>query len=480
MVDVRTGISSMTMTFADTKIFIASLNTDNADEFERQLGLKAIAALDSANGIEFLDIDRSKRAELVGAVQAGAQKAACEQRLKDRFLAVKVSAEVVQPFVTAVHDRSGWFQYFLTEAVAGLGKADPEVKARIEGFMQALFVKRGTGWVMPVAFDQIPDATLKMTMLELLTLGFERIPATQNQAVAGDASDAAIIGKMLWAGPSDQVSGTNIKVIDVAFRWRGDSRPWDDISRANGFATKANSADYAAANNLTAAWNPFSDQNIRSYLWFRKQATDNCLYNTISVGKNTQWLTYLPYPLIKLSGGKITGVRGYQGKKKVRVREVGMYGSGSFRHTEIELPVSVTYIYLFVLAGLALDTGAMQGKDAYPEIGVGAIPFKNVYGSIKCTRIHLGDEATVTDDDGVLVKLERARVTDDNGLTIQASYGSTLFAQMKDAYDAVLRRGVVGVVWRASGDGYAEFDRPFDKTFQIGGKTYDLVDFPAV
>jgi hypothetical protein len=173
-------------------------------------------------------------------------------------------------------------------------------------------------------------------------------------------------------------------------------------------------------------------------------------------------------------------VRGYQGKKKVPVREVGMYGPGSFRPTELELPVSVTYLYMFVMAGLAIDTGAMQGKDSYPEIGVSNIPFKNVYGSIRCVRIHLGDEGSVTDDDGVIVKLERGTMTDDNGLSIQASYGSQLFAQMKEAYEAVLRRQFVGVRWTASGDGYEAFDRPFDRKLKIGGKTYEISGFPAV
>jgi hypothetical protein len=354
----------------------------------------------------------------------------------------------------------------------------------VTAIANALFVKRVNsapkGRAMPLPYDAVPDATFKAILLELLLLGFDRIPSTQQQAVAGDASSAAIIGKLLWAGPANAVQGTPIKVIDVAYKWRGDSRPYDEVKTANGFATKANSDSYATAKNMRATWHPFSDEGTRSYLWYRKAATDNCLYNTISVGKNNQWRTYLAYPLIKLSGGRVTGVRGYQGKKKLKVREVGMYGPGSSRGAELELPVSVTYLYMFVMAGLALDTGAMQGLESYPEIGVNNIPFRNVYGSIKCIRVHLGEEASVTDDDGVIVRLLRDKVSDDNHKSIQASFGVALFEQMKAAYEAVLREEIVGVRWRASGAGYEEFSRPFDREFKVGGKTYTLAEVPTL
>lgn len=469
---------------ASAKAFIATLDSNDVAAFEGAIALKALEGLSNAGGIEFWTADFPQRNQIAAVIKAGAAQAQCVASLKDRCAMVTIGAPLPKPFVTDEFDRSGWFDYFYSEAADFAGKDSTGMMDRLvmEHVSNVLFFKRVQSVpkntiALALPYDQIPDAVFKHMLRLLLEIGFYKMPATQQQAIVGDVSDATLMSKMLWAGRAEDVTGTAIRVIDVAFKWRGDSRPYDVIKTANGFSTKANSETYARIKNVSAPWNPFADEGVRSFLWYRKTATDNCLYNTISVGKTSDWKTYLAYPLIKLSGGKVTGLQGYQGRRKVKVAEQGL-GPGQYATRIIELPCSVTYLYLFVFAGLALDTGAMQGMDAYPEIGVGSIPFKNVYGSIRCVRYHLGDEGTVTDNDGIIVRLERGPRSDDNNKSIDASYGQALFAQMTSAYIAVLNTPPVGVRWQASGAGYSSFN-PMNEDFTVDGVKYRLFSVPS-
>jgi hypothetical protein len=275
---------------------------------------------------------------------------------------------------------------------------------------------------------------------------------------------------MLWAGDGSVVQGTDVKVIKVKAKWRADSRKYADIKAANGFLTKSHSEGYAKFANLSAPWHPMSTDLGQRWLWFRKSQKDNCLYSVVSVGKaGKEWKTYLPYPLIKLSGGKVTGLRGYLGTKKVKC--VPAAGGAA---VELAIPVSETYLYLFVLAGLILDTGAMQGKGDYPEMGVGDIPFKNVYGAVRFLRYHLGDVNTVTDDSGVLCVQAGVERNDDNYTTIRASYGQKLFDTMGARFDTAAKLATpVAAKWSPSGEGFVEL-QPFQHTFTYNGNSYKI------
>lgn len=459
------------------KTLVASLSTDTVDAFARGLAAASLETLTAVDaGIEWPAVSVPQKNELLALVRAGARQSDCKDLLSDYTLNVAVDPSVLQPFVTAVHDRSGWLQYYLTEAAGVKNKLGAGDKKILQTIMNALFYKKsktaggaGAGACdLKQPLDAIPDDLFRAILYELLVIGFERIPSTCEAAVAGSASDAAIIGRLLWAGDAAAVAGTPIKVVRVKPKWRGDSRSYADIKAANGFQTKAHSEQYARDNNLSAPWHPLSSDLGKRWLWFRKTATDNCLYTIVSVGKaGKEWKTYLPYPLIKLSGGKVAGVRGYKGTRKVKCQPVA---GGS--PVMLDLPVTETYLYLFVMAGLALDTGAMQGKDAYPEVGVGSIPFKNVFGAVKVVRYHLGEVDKVTDDDGVLAVVTESFRNDDDHLTIRASYGQELFTKLGERFDSAARlAGPVAVRWKATGDGFEDLGA-YQATFRYGGTSY--------
>lgn len=460
------------------KTLIRTLPTGDLDAFARRLAAASLETLTAVDaGVEWWTAAVPQKTELLSLVQDGTHKDDCKNLLSDYTLSVGIDPSVLQPFVTAVHDRSGWLQYYLTEAAGVKNKVGQGDQKMLQNVMNALFYKKsktaggapGTyGLKQPL--DAIPDDLFRGILYELLVIGFERIPATCEAAVAGSASDAAIIGRLMWAGDASDVQGTPVKVVRVKPKWRGDSRPYADIKAANGFQTKAHSEQYARDNNLSAPWHPLSSDLGKRWLWFRKTASDNCLYTIVSVGKaGKEWKTYLPYPLIKLSGGKVAGVRGYKGTRKVKCQPVA--GGAPVM---LDLPVTESYLYLFVLAGLVLDTGAMQGKDAYPEVGVGSIPFKNVFGAVKVQRYHLGELDKVTDDDGVLAVVTESFRNDDNHLTIRASYGQELFTKLGERFDSAARLTTpVAVRWKASGDGFEDLGA-FQATFQYGGGRYRI------
>ena len=462
--------------FNRAKALLEKTPTDTVADFESVLAKAGLAVLDSTEGVAFWTATGKQKNDLKAVLKAGTNKAECEKSLLAFCTMPNPSASLSKPFVTDEFNRSGWFDYFYTEANgAKFTDLSPQDQELLQTITCVFFVKRADGQIgLRLPFDEVADGTFRMILLFLLTTGFNRIPATKEQAVAGDTSDAHIIGKLLWAGPADEVaSQPNIKVVPVEFKWRGDSRPFGTIKSANGFTTKAASQGYASAKGLTQAWHPFSDDTTRKYLWFRKAATDNCLYSVISVGSNaTAFKAYLPYPLIKLSGGKAAKLNGYLGK-----RTISATPSAGGAVVQLQVPVSETYLYMFVFAGIALDTGAMQGSQAYPEYGVAGIPFKNVYGGLRCVRFHLGDD-DVGDDDGLVAVMSTPTVTDDDGLSINASYGQDLFGRMKAAFDQVKNTAAVGVRWQSSGAGYAEF-QPLGHEFTHGGVKYKLASVPA-
>jgi len=465
--------------------WLAAASTDNAAAFKAALaaeGLRAVA--EDGGGIEWWASPPMGRTALGNNLRPGGALTHCKALLADFLRALPNSTKSDIVNVTGEFDRSGWLKYYLYEAANVRPTLNGDEQQMQSLIINALYFQANTsvafgetaGPALRQPLEAIGDSLYMGILYELLCMGFHRIPATQQAAVAASPSDAAIIAKMLWAGDGAEVDGTPMKVVKVKAKWRADSRPYSDIKQANGFATKAESASYAAYANLSAPWHPLSTEFGKRWLWYRKFSGDNCLYTVVSVGKaGKDHKAYLPYPLIKLSGGKVTGLRGYKGTREVLCRPVR-----GGNNVKLALPVSETYLYYFVFAGLALDTGAMQGKDAYPEIGVGSIPFNSVFGAVKVTRFHLGPETTVSDDEGVLCVYNEAHRNDDNMRTIQASYGQELFAKMGQRFDAVAQHAAPDAVkWASAGDGYVDI-RGVNAEFDFGGERYKVAQLPQV
>ena len=464
--------------YGAAQALVPTLRTDDLAAFQAALHAKGFP-IGQPDTIEWWNATPQERAALVKLVAAGPLQAKCKLLLEN-FCKLLTPDAVMTGLRTAAaseFDRAGWLQYFYTEAkrAAAEDKSGPALQALVDDIGNSLFFRSGGNVVPRQPLDQIDDRVLKQMMGVLLTIGFERVPATKAHVLAGDSSSAMIMDHLRWAGDPDELSGMAkpLQRLPVEFKWRCDSRPYDEVARSNGFATKSNSDGYARSKGLREAWHPFSDEGTRSYMWFRKGQTDNCLYNVVSVGTG-DWPAFVVYPKIELSGGKVAGVRGYLGTRKLRCRRKDTLAS-----VTLDLPVSETYLYLFLQLGTVFDTGAAQGKTAYPEVGMHEIPMRNIFGALRFVRYHLGSVDEVTDADGMVVVADPGGVkfNDDDAKTIAASCGDELFTKCRSTFDTARNTMPRRVAWASSGSGFAE--RKLGEEFEFGGQKYTLDQTPT-
>jgi hypothetical protein len=449
--------------FELAKKLVPTLATASVDTFTAALAA-ADFPMNKAGVIEWWKCTQPQRVELVKLVAAGAQQAKCKIVLENfcKELTGEQGAEAARKFTTAEFDRSGWLQYFLKEAAKAVSEvsADAGMKALVIDIVNGFYYRVSGELKLKRNYDSVDDGVFKSLLALLLSIGFERVPATKEHMLAGDSSSAMIMSHMRWAAPDTDGDVTtpdgSVKRIPVEFKWRCDSRDYATIKSGNGFSTKASSQGYAKAKNLLASWHPFSDEGFRSYLWFRKGQTDNCLYSVVSVGKG-EWKAFAVYPKIALSGGTAAKLGGYLGTRKVRCRTL----KGD--KTEVDLAVSETYLYLFLQVGTVFDTGSAQGSNAYPEVGMSGIPMRNVFGAVRFVRYHLGDPATVSDEAGVAVVVDRAGSVknDDDARSIEASCGQELYVKAQELYNAVMNSPPTRVAWAATGFTDHQLSAPF-------------------
>lgn len=451
--------------FDAAKKLVPTLKTDSVDAFRQ-----ALAAVDfpwtNRDAIEWWKATREERVALEKLVAAGREQLKCKTALSNFCTALtpESALSAISGAVTGEFDRSGWFKYYFYEAngaVAGKPDSDPN-RALVVDIANSFFTKAGGAAYAKRSYDSVDDTAFKQLLYVLLTIGFERVPATKEHLLAGDSSSAMVMNYMRWAGdaPAEGLHGPDgdVRRIQAQFKWRCDSRPYGLVSQSNGFLTKANSDGYAKAKNLRAAWHPFSDEGPRSYLWFRKGQTDNCLYSVVSVGTG-DWQAFAVYPKIGLSGGKAALLNGYLGTRKVRVRD-----PKTLARREVDLAVSETYLYFFLQVGLVFDTGAAQQNNAYPEVGMAGIPMRNIFGALRFVRYHLGDPDTVSDDQGMIVVVDRSQVhtNDDDAKTIEASCGQELYQAATRQFNQVRDAAPTGVRWTPNGYSTIALGAPFE------------------
>lgn len=461
--------------------FVSTLNTSSLAAFEDELVKSSLNCLPVMNtqGIDWWNATKfpkntCEKTQLVAAAPAGSAQDACKSLLGDFCNTVSLNdspSKYIAPGPTSREgyefSRAGWFDYYCSEAI--IGDKTPVEKKALELTINALYYKSDGQVIRKIDFDRLPNNVLLSILTQCMVTGFKKIPATAKQAIAGNSVDVAILAKLLWAGDPTEVAGSQIRSVPIECKWRGDSRSYQAVKSSQGFLTKSASAGYARGKNLSAPWHPMSIESNKQYLWFRKGQNDNCLYSVVSVGKSADWKTYLPYPLIKLSGGSVANMSNFVGLKKLKC--VPSTGGAA---VVLDIPVTETYLYFFVFAGLALDTGAMQGNDAYPEIGVSGIPMRNVFGAVRFLQFHLGDAATVTDDAGVLCVRSSVDKHDDNAATIRSYYGETFLNTIGPLFQQVAGlASPLCVKWSGSGAGYLNL-QPFNTEFTYGGAQYKV------
>lgn len=382
-------------------------------------------------------------------------------------LSLNQSKDAVASALTGEFNRSGWLKYYFSEAAQAVALApatDPNYLL-VSDIANSFFLKSGASYEVKRSYDSIDPQIFRQLLTVLLTIGFERVPATKQHMLAGDSSTAMIMNYMRWAGdpPAEGLLPRNgaedVKRLQAQFKWRCDSRKYEEVSKSNGFLTKAYSEGYAKAKGLREAWHPFNDDGLRSYLWFRKGQTDNCLYSVVSVGTG-DWQAFAVYPKISLSSnnGKASGLNGY-----LRERDVLCKNVKTGKLSKLKFPVTETYLYFFLQVGLVFDTGAAQGKNAYPEVGMASIPMSNIYGALRVVRYHRGDLDSVSDEAGMIICIDKggSQLNDDDAKSIQASCGQDLYQTAAAQFARVRDSGPMGVKWTPNGYASISSSAPF-------------------
>ena len=227
-----------------------------------------------------------------------------------------------------------------------------------------------------------------LVLRDLLEMGFVKVPCTDKQLVEDSFADMVApkvngvrsVMKVYSEGPQKKDPSKDKR---WKIRFRCDTRPYGDIAAKGGFHAKArNDMVYAAQIGLQNPWHPCSDPVVNQYMWFRKGAKDNCLNTVVSVGTSTDWMTYLPFPLLN------DMPRGYTTTKR-------FFRFANGKSDSVELPVHHCWLYLFVMADLvAFKTGRFAhdqyGSEEFGEIGVGSVPIGNIYGAVKFARVFHG------------------------------------------------------------------------------------------
>ncbi|NYZ64288.1 hypothetical protein [Luteimonas deserti] len=452
--------------FERAKVLVPSLATADVTVFKAGL-LQDNFTWGASAAIEWWTCDFKQRGDLQKLVAAGAKQADCKTLLSRLCNALSVGdcKAAIGQFTTGEFNRSGWLQYFFNEAAGAVGSkphTDPDRRLVVD-IGNSFFFKNGGDIEQKYAYDTVDAKVFKQLLYVLLTIGFDRVPATKEHILAGDSSNALIMSHMLWAGNDDEDApkspgGIAIKRIPIRYKWRCDSRQYSDVVAANGFVTKSNSEGYARLKSLREDWHPFSDEGPRSYMWFRKGQTDNCLYNVVSVGTG-DWQGFVVYPKIDLSGGAVNKLSGYLGTRKVNCKSVK-----TSTVVQLDLPVSETYLYLFLQIGPVFDTGAAQGSNAYPEVGMASIPLKNIFGALRFVRYHLGPEASVKDDAGMIVFCDKSKTHEnsDDAHSIRASCGREVYGATAIQFETVKNAPPLQVKWAATGYTKQPANTPFD------------------
>ncbi len=354
--------------------------------------------------------------------------------------------------------RTFWLKYFLMECnmIGGSTLPAEQVEDVINTLLSFKDEKKGDLEIRYGSFDNIPADKMRGLMTKLLTWGFDKIPGNAVDLQAGDSTVHQLSDYMR------QITGEE----RYQYAWRSDSRAFADIVDSEGFMAKGRSEKYAQAFGMRAPWHPYSDPNVRKYMWFRKGQRDNCLYSIVSIAKteeNADWRAYLPFPLLKDAPWGVSD-------KQVMCRVDGKW-------VTLKLGVSTTWLYLFVMSDLlVLDTGKLQGHEAFPEQGAAGIPLENIYGAIRFVRIYhapAGDNPTA----------EKGAELDAVGLSalpVEAVYGAKHKYAMAmrwgeerrnkvaAVFDAAAHSGPVHVGWKPTG--FAELKPAFD----LGGKKVEL------
>ena len=353
----------------------------------------------------------------------------------------EVDTSVLSTTISKETSPMGWFLYYFKEASLRADKTSSQTASLLRIAQKYLRKKLTGGVELKTPLEQVDQTELRTDLTALLEIGFTKFPGYGAGYDPSDCSDVALL----------QFNRHGQAYQEIDFRWRADSRPFSAVRDADGFKTKADSEGYAVANGMRAPYHPYSDPGVRKYLWFRRGQTDNCLYTVISVGKSSDWKSYLPFPKLDqalpaalFNGGSAPISTKYTQRFAMCQTDKGV--------ESIKLPCTETWLYMFLLTGFVLETSRIQSKilngDAYPEEGVRDIPLSDIYGAVKYYRFHHGPG----DEDGFTALPQPGGApVHENPFFAEAKYSDRGKRLLDAAFVDAAGSGPISVRWSATG-----------------------------
>ena len=317
---------------------------------------------------------------------------------------------------------------------------------------------------------------LRSHLRAALDLGFDWMQWPADTAASNAASVAAVVSYM---------QEIQHKTVHTPLVWRTEDRRTLTELRSTGFTQQVAADQRIRVLGMDKPWNPYSTDEVRGRLWYRRQNTDNCLYTGISVALHP--FASLVFPKITLSPDTLAKVANavLQAHAALKppppvpdqktVASVLLQPNGEVipafapHVARLELPGGVFKLCLYsrartilmALEGKYLDTQGVQSigqsnrDQAYPEYGCLGIAGTNVFAQIELHRFFHGwrdDEGfTAFVNHGGCELVGRDAIV---GCFAEAKAQTEYYAKVQGAYNEVANNGPYGLAWAAGGMGH--------------------------
>lgn len=374
-----------------------------------------------------------------------------------------------------------WIRYLFDEMVSTESKAllakSPD-RARLLAFYNRIFerpddfeaaarpyVVRRAGTILELYHGEM-DA-LRAQLRAAMDVGFEWMQWPADRASQPTASSATSVSYMMEVQE---------KTVHTPLVWRTEDRRTLAELRTTGFTRQVTVEARITALGMDQPWNPYSTDEVRNRMWYRRQNTDNCLYTGISVALNP--FASLVFPKITLSpttlapvanaaqkalqaGGTVeTALLAPNGEPKPEfapyVARVQL-ADGSFRLCLYSRARAI----LMALDGKYLNTQGMQGRgqrdlsQSFPEYGSLGVTGENVFAQVELHRFF----HEWSDDQGFTAFVNRAGCTMVERSAVLACFGENqaqtgFYATVLSAYEEIANGGPFGLRWAAGGAGH--------------------------
>lgn len=338
-----------------------------------------------------------------------------------------------------------WFQYFWREIDGQDDAIGAAEKLKFVKAAQPFFVWHGAGQPARLRdslgglIRNAPAAQVREFLQAAMECGCKRIP------IAAHAHEEAADVYGRWLTDAGTVANR------TRMAWRCESRGYEDVLRADGLQRQVQAAVRRRALHFDQPWHPFSDPANLECLWYRRAHTDNELYAVLSVAKT--FGDALVFPLIEDHFVHASG-----NQPDLNLWPPHLLADNKHLIYDVDFSDGTTQrkivqqvnVFLGLVRGNFIDTGAIQGAGAYPEWGVFDIDLARLWGAVPVTKVYHGldDLSGFT----ALIDTARARAQIRSLADRHASFGPGWFQSLAMEFDRAIRKGPrLGLCWTATG-----------------------------